>query len=123
MDIVHKCDEWSRIDRPNGDYSGLVAYESARSELLDIARTQVSLFFTPLMATLASMSTWADHMHRSSAWEFLPDICPTSTRSRRQQHYLTRPTTSSLNHQRLDRSPTRAKSSTSSAPRYPTESS
>ncbi len=43
MDIVHKCDEWSRIDRPNGDYSGLIAYESARSELLDIARTQVSL--------------------------------------------------------------------------------
>lgn len=42
MDIVQKCDEWSRIDRPNGDYSGLVAYESARSELLDIARVQVS---------------------------------------------------------------------------------
>lgn len=42
MDIVRKCDEWSRIDRPNGDYSGLIAYESARSELLDIARTQVS---------------------------------------------------------------------------------
>lgn len=41
MDIVQKCDEWSRIDRPNGDYSGLVAYESARSELLDIARIQV----------------------------------------------------------------------------------
>lgn len=41
MDIVHKCDEWSRIDRPNGDYSGLIAYESARSELLDIARVQV----------------------------------------------------------------------------------
>ncbi|KAK1926038.1 trafficking protein particle complex subunit 10 [Papiliotrema laurentii] len=41
MDIVRKCDEWSRIDRPNGDYSGLIAYESARSELLDIARTQV----------------------------------------------------------------------------------
>lgn len=41
MDIVQKCDEWSRIDRPNGDYSGLVAYESARSELLDIARVQV----------------------------------------------------------------------------------
>jgi hypothetical protein len=41
MDIVEKCDEWSRIDRPNGDYSGLVAYESARSELLDIARVQV----------------------------------------------------------------------------------
>lgn len=43
MDIVQKCDEWSRIDRPNGDYSGLVAYESARSELLDIARVQVSI--------------------------------------------------------------------------------
>lgn len=42
MDIVQRCDEWSRIDRPNGDYSGLVAYESARSELLDIARVQVS---------------------------------------------------------------------------------
>jgi hypothetical protein len=42
MDIVQNCDEWSRIDRPNGDYSGLVAYESARSELLDIARVQVS---------------------------------------------------------------------------------
>ncbi|WWD09044.1 hypothetical protein V865_007164 [Kwoniella europaea PYCC6329] len=41
MDIVSKCDTWSRIDRPNGDYSGLVAYESARSELLDIARIQV----------------------------------------------------------------------------------
>ncbi|WRT63733.1 uncharacterized protein IL334_000656 [Kwoniella shivajii] len=41
MDIVDKCDQWSRIDRPNGDYSGLVAYESARSELLDIARIQV----------------------------------------------------------------------------------
>ncbi|WWC85913.1 uncharacterized protein L201_000783 [Kwoniella dendrophila CBS 6074] len=41
MDIVSKCDQWSRIDRPNGDYSGLVAYESARSELLDIARIQV----------------------------------------------------------------------------------
>ncbi|RXK36754.1 hypothetical protein M231_05989 [Tremella mesenterica] len=41
MDIVHRCDEWSRIDRPNGDYSGLIAYESARSELLDIARVQV----------------------------------------------------------------------------------
>jgi len=41
MDVVQRCDEWSRIDRPNGDYSGLVAYESARSELLDIARVQV----------------------------------------------------------------------------------
>lgn len=41
MDIVARCDEWSRIDRPNGDYSGLIAYESARSELLDIARIQV----------------------------------------------------------------------------------
>ena len=41
MDVVQKCDEWSRIDRPNGDYSGLIAYESARSELLDIARVQV----------------------------------------------------------------------------------
>nr|XP_019014675.1 uncharacterized protein I206_00759 [Kwoniella pini CBS 10737]OCF53456.1 hypothetical protein I206_00759 [Kwoniella pini CBS 10737] len=41
MDIVSRCDQWSRIDRPNGDYSGLVAYESARSELLDIARIQV----------------------------------------------------------------------------------
>ncbi|WVQ93773.1 hypothetical protein IAU59_000851 [Kwoniella sp. CBS 9459] len=41
MDIVTKCDQWSQIDRPNGDYSGLVAYESARSELLDIARIQV----------------------------------------------------------------------------------
>ena len=40
-DIVQKCDEWSQIDRPNGDYSGLIAYESARSELLDIARVQV----------------------------------------------------------------------------------
>ena len=44
-DIVQKCDEWSRIDRPNGDYSGLIAYESARSELLDIARVQVSYLF------------------------------------------------------------------------------
>ena len=43
MDIVARCDEWSRIDRPNGDYSGLIAYESARSELLDIARVQVSM--------------------------------------------------------------------------------
>lgn len=42
MNIVQKCDEWSRIDRPNGDYTGLIAYESARSELLDIARAQVS---------------------------------------------------------------------------------
>ncbi|ORY22633.1 hypothetical protein BCR39DRAFT_551248 [Naematelia encephala] len=41
MDIVNKCDEWSRLDRPSGDYSGLIAYESARSELLDIARVQV----------------------------------------------------------------------------------
>ncbi|KAK8845493.1 hypothetical protein IAR55_006206 [Kwoniella newhampshirensis] len=41
MDIVAKCDQWSRIDRPNGDYTGLIAYESARSELLDIARVQV----------------------------------------------------------------------------------
>ncbi|WVQ80318.1 hypothetical protein IAT38_002423 [Cryptococcus sp. DSM 104549] len=41
MDIVAKCDQWSRIDRPNNDYSGLIAYESARSELLDIARIQV----------------------------------------------------------------------------------
>ncbi|ORX34725.1 trafficking protein particle complex subunit 10 [Kockovaella imperatae] len=40
MNIVQNCDEWSRIDRPNGDYSGLIAYESARSELLDIARVQ-----------------------------------------------------------------------------------
>jgi hypothetical protein len=47
MDVVQRCDEWSRIDRPNGDYSGLVAYESARSELLDIARVQVraNLYF------------------------------------------------------------------------------
>jgi hypothetical protein len=44
MDIVQRCDEWSRVDRPNGDYSGLIAYESARSELLDIARVQVSRF-------------------------------------------------------------------------------
>jgi hypothetical protein len=41
MDLVDHCDEWSRIDRPNNDYSGLIAYESARSELLDIARVQV----------------------------------------------------------------------------------
>ncbi|WVQ76341.1 hypothetical protein IAR50_006006 [Cryptococcus sp. DSM 104548] len=41
MDIVSKCDQWSCIDRPNGNYSGLTAYESARSELLDIARIQV----------------------------------------------------------------------------------
>ena len=41
MDIVQKCDEWSRTDRQNGDYTGLIAYESARSELLDIARVQV----------------------------------------------------------------------------------
>ncbi|TYJ56733.1 hypothetical protein B9479_002503 [Cryptococcus floricola] len=41
MDVVEKCDHWSCIDRPNGDYSGLTAYESARSELLDIARIQV----------------------------------------------------------------------------------
>ncbi|CAD6587142.1 MAG: hypothetical protein TREMPRED_004669, partial [Tremellales sp. Tagirdzhanova-0007] len=41
LDIVQRCDEWSRIDRPNGDYTGLIAYESARSELLDIARVQV----------------------------------------------------------------------------------
>ncbi|WVR03511.1 hypothetical protein IAU60_000502 [Kwoniella sp. DSM 27419] len=41
MDIVSRCDQWSQMDRPNGDYSGLVAYESARSELLDIARIQV----------------------------------------------------------------------------------
>jgi hypothetical protein len=47
MDVVQRCDEWSRIDRPNGDYSGLVAYESARSELLDIARVQVRLPFAP----------------------------------------------------------------------------
>jgi hypothetical protein len=45
MDIVVRCDEWSRVDRANGDYSGLVAYESARSELLDIARVQVSIVF------------------------------------------------------------------------------
>jgi hypothetical protein len=43
MNLVQKCDEWSRIDRPNGDYSGLIAYESARAELLDIARVQVSV--------------------------------------------------------------------------------
>jgi len=41
MDLVDHCDEWSRVDRPNNDYSGLIAYESARSELLDIARVQV----------------------------------------------------------------------------------
>lgn len=41
MDLVARCDEWSRLDRPNGDYSGLIAYESARSELLDVARIQV----------------------------------------------------------------------------------
>ncbi|KAK4686207.1 trafficking protein particle complex subunit 10, partial [Tremellales sp. Uapishka_1] len=41
LDIVQKCDEWSRLDRANGDYSGLIAYESARAELLDIARVQV----------------------------------------------------------------------------------
>lgn len=40
MDLVARCDEWSRIDRPNNDYSGLIAYESARAELLDIARVQ-----------------------------------------------------------------------------------
>lgn len=38
---MEHCDEWSRIDRPNNDYSGLIAYESARSELLDIAHVQV----------------------------------------------------------------------------------
>lgn len=41
MDLVARCDEWSRLDRLNGDYSGLIAYESARSELLDVARIQV----------------------------------------------------------------------------------
>ncbi|CAK9779681.1 hypothetical protein CC85DRAFT_273697 [Cutaneotrichosporon oleaginosum] len=41
MDLVARCDEWSRLDRPSGDYSGLIAYESARSELLDVARIQV----------------------------------------------------------------------------------
>ncbi|TXT05006.1 hypothetical protein VHUM_03826 [Vanrija humicola] len=41
MDIVANCDEWSKLERPNNDYSGLIAYESARSELLDIARVQV----------------------------------------------------------------------------------
>ncbi|WOO84693.1 Trafficking protein particle complex subunit 10 [Vanrija pseudolonga] len=41
MDIVAHCDEWSKLERPNNDYSGLIAYESARSELLDIARVQV----------------------------------------------------------------------------------
>lgn len=41
MDLVAHCDEWSRVDRPNNDYSGLIAYESARSELLDIARVQI----------------------------------------------------------------------------------
>lgn len=40
MDLVARCDEWSRVDRPNNDYSGLIAYESARAELLDIARVQ-----------------------------------------------------------------------------------
>lgn len=48
MDIVAKCDEWSRVDRPNGDYSGLVAYESARSELLDIARVQVGAAYVAI---------------------------------------------------------------------------
>lgn len=46
MDIVTKCDQWSRVDRPNGDYSGLIAYESARSELLDMARVQVGRILT-----------------------------------------------------------------------------
>ncbi|KAL7418808.1 hypothetical protein Q5752_006492 [Cryptotrichosporon argae] len=41
MDLVRHCDEWSQLERPNGDYSGLIAYESARAELLDIARIQV----------------------------------------------------------------------------------
>ncbi|OXG20513.1 hypothetical protein C366_02047 [Cryptococcus neoformans Tu401-1] len=41
MDIVSKCDQWARLERPNNDYSGLTAYESVRSELLDIARIQV----------------------------------------------------------------------------------
>lgn len=41
LDLVAHCDEWSRLERPNNDYSGLIAYESARSELLDIARVQV----------------------------------------------------------------------------------
>lgn len=40
MDLVARCDDWSRVDRPNNDYSGLIAYESARAELLDIARVQ-----------------------------------------------------------------------------------
>lgn len=40
MDLVARCDEWSRVDRPNNDYAGLIAYESARAELLDIARVQ-----------------------------------------------------------------------------------
>lgn len=43
MDIVSKCDQWARLERPNNDYSGLTAYESVRSELLDIARIQVSI--------------------------------------------------------------------------------
>lgn len=46
MDIVSKCDQWARLERPNNDYSGLTAYESVRSELLDIARIQVSLIFS-----------------------------------------------------------------------------
>ncbi|WVN90958.1 uncharacterized protein L203_106203 [Cryptococcus depauperatus CBS 7841] len=41
MDIVSKCDRWSYTDRSNGNYSGLTTYESARLELLDIARIQV----------------------------------------------------------------------------------
>lgn len=52
MDIVARCDEWSRVDRPNGDYSGLIAYESARSELLDIARVQVGSVPLPLLYTV-----------------------------------------------------------------------
>lgn len=41
LTLVAHCDEWSRLDRPDNDYSGLIAYESARSELLDIARVQI----------------------------------------------------------------------------------
>lgn len=48
MDIVSKCDQWAQLERPNNDYSGLTAYESVRSELLDIARIQVRLIFIPL---------------------------------------------------------------------------
>lgn len=73
LDIVSKCDEWSRIDRPNGDYSGLVAYESARSELLDIARVQVN----PPSLTVFRLTYQVERIgvsvgHLPSAYPFLP---------------------------------------------------